>query len=90
MPKYKNFYKDMLEFVNDFRKGIGFNVSISMIFEDNTITLGIHLGKIPMYTNVPPLQVKIEEADLHEPGENLTKVIHDQLLEYLKPFTVKN
>ena len=89
-PQYQNFYKDMQDFVDDLRKKIGFNVTISFIFEDNKIIMGIYFANIPRYKEVPVFQVNIEEADLYEPAENLTTVILAELTNYLEPYTEKN
>ena len=90
MAKYQNFYADIMEFVVGLRKQIGFNVTISMILKNQTLTIGIHLKHIPAYAKLPPFEVQFEEADFSEPGDNLTKVILDQLTEYLSPYSKPN
>ena len=89
MSKYQNFYEDIREFMLDLQRQIGLNVAISLIMEDGNLEIGIHFKKIPMYAKLPPFQVKMEEADFKEPGDNLTKVILDQLTDYLARHTVK-
>ncbi len=83
--KYKNTFWDIYEFIQAIRAALGYNVTISIVQTDGTMTIGFHFQAIPHMQDVKPYEVKFDiPEDFKEPTENLLAVMIDHVTLYIK------
>ena len=84
-PKYKNTFWDIYDFIQQIRKRIGFNVAISIVQQDDKMTIGFHCHAIPHMQDSKPYQIKFDvPEDFKEPTEVLLTVIATHVQLYIK------
>jgi len=83
-PIYNNAYWDIYDILQDLRRQIGFNVVISIVQNDDQLTMGFHFKAIPHMEDVKPYEVKFDvPEDFKEPTANLSQVIVDHVKSYI-------
>lgn len=81
---YNNAYWDIYDVLQEVRRQIGFNVTISIIQTDSKMRMGFHFAAIPHMEDVKPYEVKFDvPEDFREPTANLTQVIVDHVKSYI-------
>ena len=84
-PKYKSALWDIYDFLQGLRKEIGYNVTISLIQQDDEMTMGFHCQKIPHMQDVKPYEVHFDiPKDFEEPTANMVRVVSDHVKAYIK------